>query len=1161
MVGQYTDLVIRIGAWQEERQAYPVEGLLADGSIFYGGVLRPDLAQLAACADDERVYGALLSSALFSGPTRRAFDVADGRARTDTAGQLRVRLWIDPGASELHALRWERMYFKRGDQVIPLAATTMIPFSRYMGLDLPEPPPLTNRPVRILVAVSNPAGLSRQLAPVDVDLEVENLHQALSEFRQAGRVAVSVMPGHSGLSPELTSALRADSYAILPGPTTLEALTAHLADHQVFFFIGHGAFRQGGDARGERTAALFLEDENGGANPAPDREIVAQLQALNPVPHLVFLVACQSGMRGITDQQPLVGLAPKLVQAGVPAVVAMQDAVSMGTARTLTRTFFQRLMQHGLVDRALNQARLQLISEKRLDWAIPVLFMRLRSGQLFAANPVEVALTAVRQQQDTAYPGGFLPLPIDVIHLNGEADISGLAFVRQDAAATQELVEAALNAYVNRAAPERAPFVVIVGSSGTAKTTMLRRIVLMSTLRPQEERPLLPLYVNLEAFGSARATQDSGLETLIFESLAELWPDLDAERFQSLLRGRENVTLRLLFDGSDDLTEDQRLRVWRQINDLVQRERQHEYLLATDPDNFQRWLLRPTDILVIQPLAERKVKQFLEERRDTQGRRLLRELQRRRLFDLAAIPWLMGRLLQLADQDDYPVSRTSVLERVVDEALADIPQRDGLRARAAASVEGLAWAMQLQRTSRLDIDAAYPLLAQVRGAREYGLGEMADALVASQLLTRVGEEALRFRYRPVQAYCAARAINALDNRDDAVDDITATLGRLSRLRWWEDTLVYLSGLLRRPKSLLQKIVYGVNLLESEQSLLAVRCMLEMRDQQVPDDLRAQVVDALRWRLNAANEPVNARRIRAIEALGQLRAPGTALDVAALANSKVRVDRRGAAEYEPSHVRLAAMQALARMMPEAAMQVRAGDPLLADVLQAWHGHDAARLIALVRAGEPAARVLAAFALADWQPPGALPCIVTAFHGEAQESQVSWGLAEALALFDPYLVTRQAILPLIDPHAAAAAELAPAVWARRATFYRVLVYLIGKIRTQDVATRQFVDDCLRGEHNLWLRGKAVEAIGWLVDANYRELFQALAVGDFSDLALPADVDPGERAYVQRKALEALSFIGDLQTLSVLRQGRSGWTPEMEQVYYQTSEEIFWRQNMSR
>jgi hypothetical protein len=1030
-----------------------------------------------------------------------------------------------------------------------------------MGLDLPEPPPLTARPIRILVAVSNPTGLGEQLAPVAVDQEVENVRQALSEFRQAGRIAVSVLPGHGGLSPELEASLVKDSFAILPGPTTLEALTTQLADHQVFFFIGHGAFRQGGQTRGERTAALFLEDENGGADPAPDHEIVAQLQALDPVPHLVFLVACQSGMRDIGDQHPLVGLAPKLIQAGVPAVVAMQDAVSMATARTLTNAFFQRLMQHGLVDRALNQARLQLISEKRLDWAIPVLFMRMRTGQLFAPNPVEVAISAVRAQQDAAYPAGFLSLPIDVVHLSGDADIAGLAFVRQDAAAAQELVEAALNVFGNHNKPAQPPYVIIVGSSGSAKTTMLRRIALMSTLRPREGRALLPVYVNLQAFATVHATQDSGVETLIFESLAELWPDLDAERFQSLLRGRDEVTLRLLFDGSDDLNEEQRRRAWRQINDLVDRYRRNEYLLTTDPENFQRWLLRPTDILLIQPLAQRRIKQFLEERQDARGRRLLRELHQARLFDLAAIPWLLGRLLQLAEQDDYPKSRTAVLARVVDEALSDIPVRGGLRARAAESLQVLSWAMQSQRVSHLQVDEAYPLLAGVRGSREYGLDEMADALVAAQLLARVGDESLRFRYRPLQAYCAAQAVAQMANREDVIDDITATLGRLSRLRWWEDTLVYLSGLLRRPKMLLQKIIYGVNLLESEQSLLAVRCMIEMRDQQVPGDLRAQVIDALRWRLSAANEPVNARRIRAVEALGQLRELSTVAAVAALANSKVRVDRRGEPEYEPSHVRLAAFQSLARMMPEAGMPVRAHDPLLADTLQSWYGHSAPRLLKQLEKGDPAGRVLAAFALADWQPPGALRGIVAAFHGEEKESQVSWGLAEALALFDPYLVTRQAILPLIDAAAAAAAQLDEGVWARRAQLYRVLVYLIGKSRTQDPTTRLFVDDCLRGEHNLWLKGKAVEAVGWLVDTSYRELFEALAIGDLSELNVPPDAAEGERVYVQRKALGALSFVGDLRSISAVRKGRSGWSPEMERLYYQASEEIYWRQNMSR
>jgi hypothetical protein len=111
-----------------------------------------------------------------------------------------------------------------------------------------------------------------------------------------------------------------------------------------------------------------------------DETIVIQMGNLRPQPLLVFLAACESA-RG-TGQGPFEGLGPKLVQVGVPAVVAMRDQVEMGMARDLTKDFYSRLLDHGEVDRALNEARNLLLSSRSVDWSIPVLYMRLRDGRL-----------------------------------------------------------------------------------------------------------------------------------------------------------------------------------------------------------------------------------------------------------------------------------------------------------------------------------------------------------------------------------------------------------------------------------------------------------------------------------------------------------------------------------------------------------------------------------------------------------------------------------------------------------------------------------------------------------------------------------------------------------------------------------------------------------
>ena len=67
----------------------------------------------------------------------------------------------------------------------------------------------------------------------------------------------------------------------------------------------------------------------------------------------------------------------------------MQDKVPMDAARQLTYDFYRRLLEHGVVDRALNEARTLLFKRDDVDWAIPVLFSRLRAGRLFTPPRVQ----------------------------------------------------------------------------------------------------------------------------------------------------------------------------------------------------------------------------------------------------------------------------------------------------------------------------------------------------------------------------------------------------------------------------------------------------------------------------------------------------------------------------------------------------------------------------------------------------------------------------------------------------------------------------------------------------------------------------------------------------------------------------------------------------
>jgi WD40 repeat protein len=324
---------------------YPVRIRLGDEQDFHGTLAADAIPSQST--SDPMVDGRVLFDALFADPQlRRAWDMACGKSQ-----RRRVRLWLDADAPELHALPWETLH----DGETWLAASAATPFSRYLPSDAPWGGLVTERPLRILSVIANPADLARySLAPLDVAAERSLLTEALGDL----------VPQHFELEH-------------LAVPVTLERLESTLAaGPHILHFVGHGKFSQ---RRGE--AALYLQDAAGNTKIITEAQLVAMLRRQAAPPHLIFLAACQSAERSTADA--FAGLAPKLVQAGVPAVVAMRARVAMGTARRLSRVFYSELVARGAVDRALNAARSALLTTGSADVATPVLLMRLRDGQLW----------------------------------------------------------------------------------------------------------------------------------------------------------------------------------------------------------------------------------------------------------------------------------------------------------------------------------------------------------------------------------------------------------------------------------------------------------------------------------------------------------------------------------------------------------------------------------------------------------------------------------------------------------------------------------------------------------------------------------------------------------------------------------------------------------
>jgi len=145
----------------------------------------------------------------------------------------------------------------------------------------------------------------------------------------------------------------------------------------VLHYIGHGTFEAG-------EGRLLLEDEEGKSHPV-GAEVLANLLRGRTL-RLVVLNACETAVS--SEQDPFLGLAPALIKASIPAVVAMQTAMMPDkSAIVFAREFYQALADYEPLEACMTEARLAIqgaVGADLPDWAIPVLFLRAEDGRLFS---------------------------------------------------------------------------------------------------------------------------------------------------------------------------------------------------------------------------------------------------------------------------------------------------------------------------------------------------------------------------------------------------------------------------------------------------------------------------------------------------------------------------------------------------------------------------------------------------------------------------------------------------------------------------------------------------------------------------------------------------------------------------------------------------------
>ncbi len=292
-------------------------------------------------------------------------------------------------------------------------------------------PPEGTPPLRILVIIASPD----DQVELDVERELAVMQEALDELRRNGQAQVDYLD--DATLPALQDALSRTPYHVL-------------------HFTGHGAFTG-------KEGKLCFENPTGQADLIGPGELRPLLIGQRDL-RLIVLSACQSAKTSGLDAFDSV--ATGLLQADLPAVLAMQFSILDESAIELARKFYMELAQGRTPEEAMHQTRQALsildkarpVDARRFDWGVPALYVRAPGLRLIdPARPVETL-------QATSLPRELGGLTLPRIFVGRHAELRSL----------------------RRALREHTP-IYVCGIGGIGKTTLIAKLL---------ERPGIELDAN-----------------------------------------------------------------------------------------------------------------------------------------------------------------------------------------------------------------------------------------------------------------------------------------------------------------------------------------------------------------------------------------------------------------------------------------------------------------------------------------------------------------------------------------------------------------------------------------------------------------------------------------------------------------------------------------
>ncbi len=377
-----------------------------------------------------REFGQELFKALFTGEVRNRYDVSTEKAVQEGKG-LRLKLRIQP--PKLAALPWEFMYDSRLGDYVSLNADR--PFVRYLAVPQ-SPPPTVNPPLYILGMIANPGD------ELDVGSEKRHIDKAIEDLQARNQMKLEWLQGqtqrdlkkkmsegtwnifhfigHGGFDRkagegfiELINEMDEEyfNWEEIPGNDdgrlieflkqnfdidwvktakiekidSGKTIKVSLENKSLSLRLNDEKNNMNLKIDDGRAEKFIVKVENGKLNVYSEKKSLyaielARLLARHKSLRLVVLNSCE-GAQG-NERNIFSSTAAKLVQRGIPAVLAMQYKISDKAAIKFASAFYEALADGMPVDASVAEAR-NAISTNTLEWGTPVLYMHSPDGVLF----------------------------------------------------------------------------------------------------------------------------------------------------------------------------------------------------------------------------------------------------------------------------------------------------------------------------------------------------------------------------------------------------------------------------------------------------------------------------------------------------------------------------------------------------------------------------------------------------------------------------------------------------------------------------------------------------------------------------------------------------------------------------------------------------------